>query len=153
MARTCDDTIDSLIYRTLMIKYSVSKKDWVKVKRLALQAQRKNQGEICGALVLGNHQRLKLVFLKNRSEAPGQFMIALPELRLLRKKLPAFMRLVGIFHSHPISEAVPSKEDLRQAPLRSLMLIYDVCGREAKLWRITGSKRHKRYSERHFVLR
>jgi proteasome lid subunit RPN8/RPN11 len=45
-------------------------------------------------------------------------------------------RVVGVFHSHPISEALPSARDVAESPVNSLMLIYDVCGRETKLWRV-----------------
>ncbi len=50
--------------------------------------------------------------------------------------------LLGHFHSHPISEAIPSPGYLKEAPLYSYQLIYDVCGSEARLWFIT--KRAKR---------
>ncbi len=45
-------------------------------------------------------------------------------------------RIVGTFHSHPISEAVPSPRDLAEAAGNSLLLIYDVCGAELRLWRV-----------------
>jgi hypothetical protein len=33
---------------------------------------------------------------------------------------------------------VPSEGDIRKAPRRSFHLIYDVCGRESKLWYYTS---------------
>jgi proteasome lid subunit RPN8/RPN11 len=45
-------------------------------------------------------------------------------------------RVLGTFHSHPISEAIPGRGDLARTALNSLCLIYDVCGRKPRLWKI-----------------
>jgi len=52
------------------------------------------------------------------------------------------MMLMGSFHSHPIGYAKPGKGDLQYA-IRSnvkFLLIYDVCGRDAKLWRLKRTR-------------
>lgn len=48
-------------------------------------------------------------------------------------------RLVGTFHSHIVSEAVPGETDVRHA-LGELMLVIDTCERSARLWRVAGGR-------------
>ncbi|CAK0771545.1 hypothetical protein CCP4SC76_5460005 [Gammaproteobacteria bacterium] len=43
-------------------------------------------------------------------------------------------RIIGTYHSHPINEAIPSSGDLKNAFYKNIELIYDVCGRSARLW-------------------
>jgi proteasome lid subunit RPN8/RPN11 len=53
----------------------------------------------------------------------------------LRRKLQAEgTKTIGYFHSHPISRANPSRSDVQATPRGAFHLIYDVCGREARLW-------------------
>jgi proteasome lid subunit RPN8/RPN11 len=67
----------------------------------------------------------------------GSFSICKGELQLIRKEAAkAGSRVVGLFHSHPIAEPAPGPRDIKEAPGNSLMLIYDVCGQTAALWRI-----------------
>ena len=59
---------------------------------------------------------------------------------------------MGTFHSHPICDAIPSPVDFMGAGslADSLMLIYDVCGIEARLWRMDTSK--NRYQAREVAI-
>jgi hypothetical protein len=52
-------------------------------------------------------------------------------------------RILGQFHSHPVGYATLRGSDRRRATNRRLELIYDVCAREARIWRIQirGGKR------------
>jgi hypothetical protein len=61
-------------------------------------------------------------------------------------------RFMGIFHSHPISEAVPSPIDIRVARPNALLLIHDVCGTDARLWRIVKRGGRKRALEKSFII-
>ena len=70
------------------------------------------------------------------------FSVSTSQLRGLRKPQKVLARkagktVLGTFHSHPISEAIPSPGDFMGAGSLSdsLMLIYDVCGIEARLGR------------------
>jgi len=47
--------------------------------------------------------------------------------------------VVGTFHSHPFSYAIPGENDIKDAEEDSLMLIFDCDLRNARLWHI-----HKR---------
>ena len=100
--------------------------------------QQRDQGEVCGVLLATRRRCLELIFVSNVSRSPGQFAMAQSDIRDIRRLARVRKRaVIGFFHSHPISTAVPSEGDVRRAPLRSFHLIYDVCGREPKLWYYT----------------
>jgi proteasome lid subunit RPN8/RPN11 len=87
-------------------------------------------------------------FLGEPESLPGRFGISTSDLRNIQKALKSTgKKIVGTFHSHPISEAVPSPSDSHRAKLNSLMLIYDVCGREIRLWKIKMKHSGKAYVE------
>src|SRR5580700_11146529 len=111
--------------------------DLRRLRVLALKAQEKGQQEVCGMLSRTPLRQLELWFLPNRSSNPGSFRIERTEyLRARREIRELGKQPIGTFHSHPISEAIPAKSDLTGAALNSLCLIYDVCGRTARLWKI-----------------
>jgi proteasome lid subunit RPN8/RPN11 len=90
---------------------------------------------------------LRLLFVANGSVKPGRFEIAHSEERRARLEAGRTMKIVGAFHSHPLSAAVPSAGDIARARFGHLMLIYDVCGRDASLWlirRLKGKKTAER---------
>jgi proteasome lid subunit RPN8/RPN11 len=114
----------------------------------AYRAQQRDQSEVCGALLCIPSGVLRLGFLRNRSNRPGHFDIAADELSAMRRgPHPSRQSYVGTFHSHPLTEAVPGKGDVRHATVGHLMLIYDVCGREGRLWRIVQKNGHKTANE------
>ena len=119
-----------------------------KLYRRAYRAQRIDQSEVCGLLIGNCGGRLKLCFLLNRSKQAGHWQLRISDIRMIRKTIRLRKkRVVGTFHSHPISEAVPGRGDVRGVPLNSLMLIYDVCGRRSRLWRIVKSGRRREAKE------
>ncbi len=123
-----------------------------KLHNVARRAQGQDQCEVCGLLVSDRDGRLELLFLSNRGPRPGHFRIDKEEYLATRKAVHRTeKRVVGIFHSHPISEAVPSRRDIRGAVV-GLSLIYDVCGREARLWRILKRGRRRIAKEVPFCL-
>ncbi len=80
---------------------------------------------------------MALHFLENRSDRSRHFEIRLTDVGNVRRALPAIgQRFVGIFHSHVVGYARPGEADLAGAILSHHLLIYDVCGREARLWRV-----------------
>jgi proteasome lid subunit RPN8/RPN11 len=82
-------------------------------------------------------QRLALAFLPNHAGRPGTFLLHPEEVSRERRKAKARRkRIVGLFHSHPLSRATLGPGDRRGATLNWLQLVYDVCGLEARLWRV-----------------
>jgi proteasome lid subunit RPN8/RPN11 len=113
-----------------------------RLHRRARLRQRQDQGEVCGVLLMTRARCLELIFIDNLSRSPGQFELSAGAVAMVRRGTQARKeRLIGFFHSHPISPAVPSGGDIRKAPLRSFHLIYDVCGCEPRLWYYTRRSR------------
>jgi proteasome lid subunit RPN8/RPN11 len=103
----------------------------------AYRAQQRDHSEVAGLLVSGMRQRLALAFLPNHAGRPGSFLLNPEEVARERRKAKARgKRIVGLFHSHPLSRATLGPGDRRGATLNWLQLVYDVCGREARLWRV-----------------
>lgn len=133
--------------------YIISLRDFRKLRAAANKCQKRDQSEVCGLLIGNDRGALELRFLTNRSSRPGSFEIDRKDYLKLRKIIRSQGKHVhGTFHSHPISEAIPSKGDVRQA-LMGLSLIYDVCGREARLWRIFKKSGRKVAKEVPFELK
>jgi proteasome lid subunit RPN8/RPN11 len=116
-------------------------------KRLLLLSRRKTKRhfgrEICGFLI-DNGYYLHPWLTKNRRKTPGGFSYyasEVKELEKITKKLG--IEIVGTFHSHPVSEAVPSPNDVKYAENDSLMLIFDCVGNEGRLWHIKDRQYRK----------
>ena len=121
----------------MLNSYILRMVDLKKLHFSAVRAQRCGQKEVCGVLASDENGRLELRFLTNRSQCAGRFRIARADYFRAREAIRrAGKRALGTFHSHPISEAIPSRGDLAKATLNSFCLIYDVCGREPRLWKI-----------------
>jgi len=126
--------------------YFVRASDLRKLRVLALKAQTTGQQEVCGLLARTRLGQLELWFLTNRSSDAGSFRLDRTEYLHTRREIRKLGKHpLGTFHSHPISEAIPAKNDLAGAALHSLCLIYDVCGRKAKLWKIV-KRRGRKYA-------
>jgi proteasome lid subunit RPN8/RPN11 len=127
--------------------YFIRTSDLRRLRVLALNAQIRGQQEVCGLLAGTRTRQLELWFLTNRSSRAGSFRIERAEYLRARREIRDFGKHpIGTFHSHPISEAIPAKTDLAGAALNSLCLIYDVCGRTAKLWKIV-KRRGRKYAK------
>jgi proteasome lid subunit RPN8/RPN11 len=109
----------------------------------ACRAQQKDQSEVCGIMSADRHLRIELHFVKNNSDKAGSFSKSIADLTDVRKKVKQNRQFIGVFHSHVVSEAVPGSRDIQNARVSHLQLIYDVCGHDAKLWRIKKVKRRK----------
>lgn len=121
----------------MLKSYTLRRTELEKLHVSALQAQRRGQREVCGMLASDENGQLELRFLTNRSQRAGQFRIARAEYLKAREAIRQMgKRILGTFHSHPISEAVPRRGDLAGTALNNFCLIYDVCGREPRLWKI-----------------
>jgi proteasome lid subunit RPN8/RPN11 len=102
----------------------------------AYRAQQKDQSEVCGAVSVDRHSRIKLHFVENQTDKAGSFSMSGSALSDVRKEINMNRKIIGVFHSHVVSEAIPGSSDIQKARVSHLQLIYDVCGREARLWRI-----------------
>jgi desampylase len=132
--------------------FSILRRDLRRLRERAYRAQRKDQSEVCGVLVERPGRILDLIFLPNASPRPCSFELDVAVVSEQRRAARLRgSRVVGMFHSHPISEPVPSRRDLAEAPGNSLMLIYDVCGASAKLWRVKLRNGKKSANEQSLV--
>jgi proteasome lid subunit RPN8/RPN11 len=114
----------------------------------AYRAQQRDQSEVVGLLVRRARRRLGLSFLKNHSGRPGHFEVPIAGVAAERRQVGSRgARVVGVFHSHPVSPAMLGVGDRRAAMPNSLQLVYDVCGLDARLWRVTRRAGRKRVSE------
>ena len=131
----------------MLKSYILRRSELRKLHVSALQAQRCGQREVCGMLTSDENGQLELRFLTNRSQRAGHCLIARADYLKNREAIRQMgKRVLGTFHSHPISEAIPGPGDLKGIALNSFCLIYDVCGREPRLWKIM-KRRNKRVAQ------
>jgi proteasome lid subunit RPN8/RPN11 len=114
----------------------------------AYRAQQRDQSEVIGVLVSRARRRLSLSFLENHSDRPGHFEVETAAVTAERLRARARgARVVGLFHSHPASQATLGPGDRRGAMVYSLQLVYDVCGLDARLWWVGRRAGRGRVSE------
>jgi len=83
----------------------------------------------------------ELIQVRNKTKRGGGFSFYSREIRAIRKMAPLIKHeIVGTFHSHPVGLPAPGPSDLHNAVDDSIMLIYDVMGRSAKLWYVKNLK-------------
>jgi proteasome lid subunit RPN8/RPN11 len=112
--------------------------------RRAYRAQQLDHLEVCGVLAADDDNRIRLIFLPNKSQKAYEYELDRKAiLAIMRTSLSDGMRAIGTFHSHPVGYALPSQGDLKKGFFRGVELIYDVCGREFKLWRLR-TRGHRR---------
>jgi proteasome lid subunit RPN8/RPN11 len=126
-----------------MNTYTLTYRDKRRLHDRAFRAQQNDHFEVCGVLMANKRKQLSLHFVKNHSKVPYHNEMYWSQIDEV-KKVHSKKRFVGLFHSHPVGYAVPGKSDLRGHPLNHLELIYDVCAREAKLWRIVKRGRTRK---------
>jgi proteasome lid subunit RPN8/RPN11 len=96
--------------------------------------------EICG-LLIDNGCFLQMKVTRNRSRRRGSFVLDQREIKKIRQASKTLgLKVVGTFHSHPISPAQPGRTDIEGAAAGSLMLIFDSIGKEVRLWRIQNGR-------------
>jgi len=115
--------------------FRISPAEKRKLRRRARRAQQNGYQEVCGFLAVGPHRTLQLVFVANRATKAGQFRIDSADEQRVRKALGK-TRIVGTFHSHPVSPPTPSDSDIARARIGHYLMIHDVCGCVTSLWRI-----------------
>jgi proteasome lid subunit RPN8/RPN11 len=140
----------------LVISYSLAGKDkdmkrtWKILQRSyrdllkVARQEGKDDKEICGFLI-DNGYFLQLHRTQNTCTREGSFSYCKKEVRTLEKAVKRLgIEIIGTFHSHPISEAVPGPNDIKYAVEDSLMLIFDCIGKEARLWHIKDGRCSRR---------
>jgi proteasome lid subunit RPN8/RPN11 len=124
--------------------YKLPYKERRRLHERSYRAQQRDGSEVCGLLLVGRDKRIELRFLRNIAKEPGKYNIDLREVKVLHRAISSHSKkILGSFHSHPVSEAVPGAGDLEIGFYRGIEMIYDVCGREIKLWSVkrNGKKR------------
>ncbi len=103
----------------------------------AYRALRRGHFEVCGLVIVDGRGRISLQFLRNESGDPGRYEISLRTIADVRNAAQQEnRRILGSFHSHPVSEAAPGSGDLKRGFFKGVELIYDVCGRSVRMWRL-----------------
>jgi proteasome lid subunit RPN8/RPN11 len=64
--------------------------------------------------------------------------------KLRRELITRGLRVVGLFHSHPITQATLGGRDRRNTPTGWAHLVYDVCGLQPRLYMIRRRKGRRR---------
>ncbi len=119
--------------------FKISCHELLKLHRRAFKAQQRAHLEVCGLLSVDDSLDIKLVYLENLSDKPYSYEFDFKKMHEYEQKLANVNRdFIGSFHSHPVSEALPSSGDVKNAFYNGIELIHDVCGREARLWRLDG---------------
>jgi proteasome lid subunit RPN8/RPN11 len=78
-----------------------------------------------------------MVTIRNRARRPGRWVFDGPQVRAIQPAVEQLgWRIVGTWHSHPVSTARPSPGDIAGAFEGDLMLLIDCVERDAKLWRV-----------------
>ena len=101
----------------------------------ARRAQLRDQTEVCGVVLVNARRRLRFTFLPNRSTRQAVWALTRTDVRAAGQHAPRGWRLLGSFHSHVVGTAIPGPRDVREGFYRGFQLVYDVCGREVKLYR------------------
>jgi proteasome lid subunit RPN8/RPN11 len=130
------------------VQYILPHREWRRLSRRAYAAQQRHHAEVCGLFASDKDRRIALFFVRNESSRGGHCEFGWDQFHHSRKRIRVEgYRYLGIFHSHPIAEAIPGEGDLRHARVNEMMLIQDVCGIRARLWRITRRGARKRVTE------
>lgn len=124
--------------------YTLPFPQWQRLRRRAYAAQQKGLFEVAGLFARDPKNRIRLFFIENESQQPCHFEFDSTifwQTRILIREQK--LRYVGIFHSHPITEAQLGPSDIRNARPNSYQLLFDVCGTDAKLWKLRKQGRRK----------
>lgn len=114
--------------------YLIAFSEFKKLVKQAYIAQQNGHMEVCGLVCIDTKGMLKLFFFKNRSNKPYNYQINTIDIALFKRRMKPSYKILGSFHSHPISEAYPGRGDIENGFYNNFELIYDVCGVDLKMW-------------------
>jgi proteasome lid subunit RPN8/RPN11 len=128
--------------------WKVRRNDYRKLLLLSRRETKRHFGrEICGFLI-DNGYYLHLWLTRNKRRKPGGFSYYMGEVKELEKITRSLgIEIVGTFHSHPASEAVPGRNDVKYAENDSLMLIFDCIGNQGRLWHVKDGRYREKKME------
>lgn len=119
-------------------------REWRRLSRRALAASRQGHREVCGVFACDLQGDLWLYFLTNECDEPGMSVLSDDIIAAARKRARGSgRRPLGLFHSHPFSDANPGQDEVTASPLNELNLIYSVRWPDARLWRVAKNGRRK----------
>jgi len=137
----CKKTGSDAVLMTRRIRFLRSQ--FIRIQNEARRRAGRQGGEICG-LIVRNGYFLELIQLRNNTKRGGGFSFYFREVRSIQQMANLYdHEIVGTFHSHPQGIARPGRSDLYNAVDDSVMLIYDVLGRSARLWHVKGRRAKK----------
>jgi proteasome lid subunit RPN8/RPN11 len=119
--------------------FTLPRRELHRLHRCAFIAQQRDHREVCGVVVANDNNQLSIRFLKNQNKSPYKYQLPRSVIKKLARTIKPPQNVLCTFHSHPVSEAIPGPRDIELAFFNNIELIYDVCGRTAKLWRRTRS--------------
>lgn len=127
-----------------MDRYSVTLSPRI-VAGLRRQAGAAVPAECCGALVGAAHGReievRTLIPVQNAAPEHSRYLIeADMVLRLERQCACAGLQVLGFYHSHPASDAVPSPLDIELASPGYVYLIVNAIRGELRCWRLRDDR-------------
>jgi proteasome lid subunit RPN8/RPN11 len=131
--------------KTRRLPFVMSRTELNRLHRRAYRAQQNEHREVCGVVLSDTNRRLRLLFVRNRVKASYRHEMFRSDVSIIARRLGRRERILGTFHSHPLGEARPSAGDLMSGFFNGRELIYDVCARKLRLWRLV--KRRKRLFE------
>lgn len=124
------------------MKNKIPKRELSRAIRSARKAAQ-NHKEICGLLIYNGHF-IELLETRNASMKNRKFRFNENQIRTITEAVRLLRHeIVGMFHSHPVSKAVPGPGDIKGVLDNSLMLIIDCIGNEALMWKIRNGKARK----------
>ena len=119
------------------MEYFITDRDRRRLHGRAFRAEQRGHHEVGGLLLADRRNQLHLVFLKNQSTRAYHYEALPADVRSASEGTRGGpLSAVGSFHSHPLGDAALSRGDRKVSSAGQLTLVYDVCGREARLWRV-----------------
>ena len=119
------------------LQLKITSKSMLELHKHAFKAQLKGHQEVCGVILRNSNGFLNFEYLVNRSTKPGAFQFNVTDIEPVSERASLLgQEVIGSFHSHPLSEPVPGDGDIKNAFYKNIEFIYDVCGREGRLWQL-----------------
>ncbi len=119
--------------------YQLPLQENLRLKREARAATAEGNREVCGAILqhADDSRTLELFFVENASNRSHSYELSPRSVQRVRKAADnRDSKIIGSFHSHPSSDAAPSKSDITHAGVLSLLLIHSVPSGRTRLWQI-----------------
>lgn len=85
---------------------------WGEYLKHSRRSRKAGDYEICGLVAVAD-RRITLLFLTNESSIPGSYLVNIAQARRAQRIAKhSGLRVIGSFHSHPLTEATPGQSDL-----------------------------------------